>query len=156
VNAESDTKPAESTFVPSYVLTNQQKVKLKDMSCAIQEDLFSSKDLHQELIYEDINSNDDDGKKCKHINNKIITVILAIKAKVKEEIGRNSHENITSKFRQSEDLMKTMAHEENLRNVLKEQILQISFRLCKEGVIIEPALEWDGSLGPEETLVINR
>ena len=35
-------------------------------------------------------------------------------------------------------------------------VLEIAFRLRKEGVITEPALEWDGSLGPEENVVIER
>jgi len=155
LNAESDTKPAESTSV----LTTQQKHTLMDMSCAIQEDFPSFKDVHQELVYVDINSNNDEGDMYKHINTKIIAVILAIKAKVKEEIrekNSDSPETITSNFRQSENLMKIMAHEENLRNMLKEQILEIALRLRKEGMIVEPALEWDGSLGPEETVVINR
>ena len=34
--------------------------------------------------------------------------------------------------------------------------MEIAFRLRKEGVITEPALEWDGSLGPEEENVIER
>ena len=34
--------------------------------------------------------------------------------------------------------------------------MEIAFRLRKEGVITEPALEWDGSLGPEEEIVIER
>ena len=35
-------------------------------------------------------------------------------------------------------------------------VLEIAFRLRKQGVITEPALEWDGSLGPEEENVIER
>ena len=35
-------------------------------------------------------------------------------------------------------------------------VLEIAFRLRKQGVITEPALEWDGSLGPEEESVIER
>jgi len=34
--------------------------------------------------------------------------------------------------------------------------LEIAFLLRKQGVITEPALEWDGSLGPEEEHVIER
>ena len=34
--------------------------------------------------------------------------------------------------------------------------MEIAFLLRKQGVITEPALEWDGSLGPEEEIVIER
>jgi hypothetical protein len=148
VTAKSDTKPAETTSV----LTIQQKRTLEHMSCAIQKDFASFEDLHQKPVSADIKGKNDEATV-------ILAIITVIKAKVKEEIREKnpeSPETITSNFRGSEELMKIMAHEENLRNMLKEQILEIAFRLRKEGVIVEPALEWDGSLGPEETVVINR
>ena len=46
--------------------------------------------------------------------------------------------------------------EEKLKDIFERQVLEIAFRLRKEGVITEPALEWDGSLGPEEKNVIER
>jgi len=46
--------------------------------------------------------------------------------------------------------------EDQLRNILLEHVLDIAFKLQREGLITAPALEWDGSLGPEEERVINR
>ena len=46
---------------------------------------------------------------------------------------------------------------ENLiKSILLEHVLEIAFKLRKEGLIEVPALEWDGSLGSEEERIINR
>ena len=53
-------------------------------------------------------------------------------------------------------LIEVESLETALRDICLENVLDIAFKLQKEGVVAAPPLEWDGSLGPEEEKVINR
>ena len=46
--------------------------------------------------------------------------------------------------------------EAEFRDILLDIVLEIAFKLQKEGVLIAPPLEWDGSLGPEEQKLVER
>jgi len=53
-------------------------------------------------------------------------------------------------------LARVERYEDDIKDILLEHVLEIAFKLRKEGVIAEPPLDWDGSLGPDEEKVIKR
>ena len=91
-------------------------------------------------------------------------MIFKLKKHIQEDIRKQwtseptpkSFPTLESAFRNSEVLISISVQEELLRDIFKDQIMDIAMRLRKEGVVAEPPLEWDGSLGPEEAKVINR
>ena len=83
---------------------------------------------------------------------------MALQTKIKRDIRRQWTGDIplARAYRQSETLMKISVEVQTLKDIFRRQVLQIAFQMRKEGTLAEPALEWDGSLGPEEEKVIER
>jgi hypothetical protein len=53
-------------------------------------------------------------------------------------------------------LVQAKHHEEQLRNVLWQQVQDVAYRLRNEGLIVLAPLQWDGSLGQHEVMVVSR
>ena len=106
----------------------------------------------------------------------VVPVLLALKVRMQGDLAivRNVHATETGHvLEHSEEhflepssghdllgleaaLMEIERSEHGLRAILIDQVLQVAFKLQKEGVISCPPLEWDGELGPEEEKVIER
>ena len=172
VDVASATKE-QPTFVPAYTLKLKQKKELQSICKSIQSicekhctnsDLCNqAKDLFDEET-QDLCHTAFDVAGRTNFDSNITHVIFKLKKHIQEDIRKQwtseptpkSFPTLESAFRNSEVLISISVQEELLRDIFKDQIMDIAMRLRKEGVVAEPPLEWDGSLGPEEAKVINR
>ena len=155
-NAEEGQKEEEEEpFVPLFKVTKAQKEKMISVCTSIQstcEKLYKDSGLFEQAR----NLIDDESGE---VSDDLVAVALVLKSRIQRDMAlkeKKSSRASTSSFKVpllQDHLIEVNKQEEVLRTVLLEQVMQIAFLLRKQGVIIEPPLEWDGSLGPEEEKV---
>jgi len=156
---EAEESPEEEPPEPMFQTTKAQKAEL-EKTCSLVKEIcricFPNTDLCTRA------------GKLEYDSKELFDVILEVKQEVhfalyKDLSERGQDQSLHSLFQHSSDEDATYAMfiqieqlENVLRRILLEQVLDIAYTLEKEGVISVATLEWDGSLGREEQVVINR
>ena len=156
---EAQDEEAQEPAEPMYKTTKAMKAELEKTCRLINEiceTCFPNTDLNVRAGKLEYDSKD------------LFDVVFEVKQKVHFVLCENLNEHgpaqsLHSLFEHSMDENATYAMliqvekiENSLRSILLDQVLDIAYTLEKEGLISVSTLEWDGSLGREEQVVINR
>ena len=148
----------EDESEPMYKVTKKQEAELREVLGAMQEickEKFKGTPLCKRA-------------KClKEDSKNLVKVMEELHTKARHKVQKKSvlkrADSVLQQANVSEhtsDAYATLIRVERLvkklRGILLEHVMQLAFSLKKQGVIVVPALTWDGSLGPAEEFVTGR
>jgi hypothetical protein len=153
--APKESEPEKSEAEPIYVITKAQKEKLVQ-ACTLSKTL-------SDTYFPDLRERAD---ALQHNSKDLLPLIVELKKRIHDEMQRElklrgNNRGFESLFDHTENAnyvlyLKVERCETELHSILLEHIGEIATKLHKEGVIEVPTLEWDGSLGREEEVAIER
>jgi hypothetical protein len=151
--SEGDEAPKEPE--PIYVITKAQKEHLVQ-GCALAKTLCDT-------YFPDLRGRAD---ALQHDSKDLLPLIVELKKRIHDGLQgelkqRGNNRGFESLFDHSENAnyklyLKVERLETQLHIILLQHVREIAAKLHKEGVIEVPTLEWDGALGREEEVAIER
>jgi hypothetical protein len=140
---------------PIYVITEAQKEQLVE-ACALAKTLCDT-------CFPDLRERAD---ALQHNSKDLLLLIVELKKRIYDALQREikqrgSNRGFESLFEHTENTnyvlyLDVERHETALHSILLQHVGEIAAKLHKEGVIEVPTLEWDGALGREEEVAIER
>jgi hypothetical protein len=155
--APKESAPEESEPEPIYVITKEQKVQLLQ-ACKLAK-------IVCDTCFPDLRERAD---ALQHNSKDLLPLLLELKQKIhmalqRELQQRGQNQGFESLFDHTEDedanyvlYLQVERLEAALQSILLQHVREIAAKLHKEGVIELPTLEWDGALGREEEVAIER
>ena len=151
--SEGEEAPKEPE--PIYVITKAQKEQLVQ-ACALAKTLCDT-------CFPDLRGR---AAALQHDSKDLLQLIVELKKRIHDGLQRElkqsgNNRGFESLFDHSENAnyilyLQVERLETQLHIILLQHVREIAAKLHKEGVIQVPALEWDGSLGREEKVAIER
>jgi uncharacterized protein YrzB (UPF0473 family) len=140
---------------PIYVITEAQKEQLVE-ACALAKTLCDT-------CFPDLRERAD---ALQHNSKDLLLLIAELKKRIYDALQREikqrgNNRGFESLFEHTENTnyvlyLDVERHETALHSILLQHVGEIAAKLHKEGVIEVPTLEWDGALGREEEVAIER
>ncbi len=154
-NQPSEGGEAPKEPEPIYVITKVQKVKLEE-ACAYAK-------LLCDTCFPDLRERAD---ALQHNSKDLLPLIVELKKRIHDGLQRElkqlgNNRGFQSLFEHTENAnyalyLQVERLETELHKIFLQHVGEIAAKLHKEGVIEVPTLEWDGSLGREEEVAIDR
>jgi hypothetical protein len=154
-DAPTESAPDKSEPEPIYVITKAHKEQLVK-ACAFATNLCDTRfpDLRQRADTLQHNSRD------------LLPLLVELKERIHVALQRElkqpgNNQGFENLFDHTENAnyglyLGVERHETELKVILLQHVREIAAKLHKEGVIEVPTLEWDGALGREEEVAIER
>ena len=154
-NQPSEGGEAPKEPEPIYVITKVQKVKLEE-ACAYAK-------LLCDTCFPDLRERAD---ALQHNSKDLLPLIVELKKRIHDGLQRElkqlgNNRGFQSLFEHTENAnyalyLQVERLETELHKIFLQHVGEIAAKLHKEGVIEVPTLEWDGALGREEEVAIER